>query len=197
MRQPTPSSLAALLLMAAPALAAPALALAAEALRPGTRAILVSDGTGAAPIRVGALTLAPADANGESAMEVTWVDALFGDHFLSMRPFKCLEGPEQLWCRAPYPYDNRRKISATDLTDLEYDLLFVWKPKGAYGIDLWNGVYYRLSVAADGTIAGELHDFDMNPLGVPPEAGNLRPLGPDDLTPGPDDGRWLPRIVIQ
>jgi hypothetical protein len=161
------------------------------------RAITLSDETGAPPIRVGALTLAPADEAGESAMEVTWDDALFGDYFLSMRPFKCLEGAAQLWCRAPYPYENRRMISATDLTDLEYDLLFVWKPKGAYGIDLWNGVYYRLSVAANGTIVGELFDFDMNPLGVPPDAGNLRPLGPDDLTPGPADGRWLPRIVIE
>ena len=70
-------------------------------------------------------------------------EEVFSDHFLSMRPFKCLESPEKHWCYVPYPYEISRKVSADDLTDLEYDLLFVWKGATEYGINLWNGVYYR------------------------------------------------------
>ncbi|PRY75360.1 hypothetical protein [Marivita geojedonensis] len=120
----------------------------------------------------------------------------FTDHFLSMRPFKCLEGPEKTWCHVPYPYMIRRDVSK-DLTDLEYDLLFLWKGATEYGIDMWNGVYYRLGVSDDGRIRGTLHEMDMNILSVPPDDGNMRPIREVDLEPGDADSHWLPELVIE
>ncbi len=130
----------------------------------------------------------------EGAYALTLEDAPFTDHFLSMRPFKCVEGPEMLWCHVPYPYEIKRDISV-EPTDLEYDFLFLWKKAGSYGIDMWNGVYYELS-EQDGNLVGSLHEMDMNVLSVPPEAGVLRPLKPTDLELGDPDSHWLPKLVI-
>jgi hypothetical protein len=126
---------------------------------------------------------------------VVMADAPFTDHFLSMRPFKCLEGPEKHWCHVPYPYEIERNI-ATDLTDLEYDFLFVWKEANEYGINMWNGVYYRLD-AGDGTLTGQLHEMDMDSLSAPPEAGNMRPVKASDLHESDPESHWLPRLVIE
>lgn len=120
----------------------------------------------------------------------------FGDHFLSMRPFKCLEGPDKHWCHVPYPYAIRRQVSAADLTDLEYDLLFLWKGAGEYGINMWNGVYYRLAIE-DGRISGALHEMDMDILSAPPAPGDLRPIAERDLHEADPEGHWLPRLVIE
>jgi len=182
-----------LLIAAMAALACPAAA--EDALAPGARTLSLIGGDGTA-MQVATLRLEAPDADGAQGFTIDWDDALFGDYFLSMRPFKCLEGPKQLWCRVPYPYEIAREIQPGDLTDLEYAALFVWKPKGDYGIDLWNGVYYALTAQADGTLTGALHDYDMNALGIPPDAGNLRPIGAHELTLGPDDGRWLPSLRI-
>lgn len=144
-----------------------------------------------ARIEVGALNL-----EADGTYRVVWDDTRFGDFFLSMRPFKCLEGPDKLWCRVEYPYDNNRRISDADLTDLEYDLLFVWKNARDYGIDMWNGVYYRLTT--DGTsLNGTLFEMDMNILASPPDDGGLRPIEPDMLDEGDPDSHWLPRLVIE
>ncbi len=127
---------------------------------------------------------------------VTWDDAQFGDHFLSMRPFKCLEGSEKYWCQVPYPYDIARQVTAEDLTDLEYDLMFLWKGATEYGINMWNGVYYRLDVDGD-RLVGRLHEIDMEPLGVPPEAGEMRPIRAADLHEADPDSHWLPVLIIE
>lgn len=127
---------------------------------------------------------------------ITWEDNKFGDHFLSMRPFKCLEGPEKYWCRVPYPYEIKRTVSADDLTDLEYDLLFLWKGATEYGINMWNGVYYRLSIVGE-AIVGEIHEMDMDTLSAPPEEGNTRPVTNEDLEPGDPESHWLPRLTIE
>lgn len=120
----------------------------------------------------------------------------FSDHFLSMRPFKCIDGAEKTWCHVPYPYAIARDIS-DELTDLGYDLLFLWKDKGEYGTDLWNGVYYQLELSDDGRIRGHLHEMDMNILSAPPDAGNMRPIRDIDLEPGEADSHWLPVVVIE
>ena len=127
---------------------------------------------------------------------LNWDESRFGDFFLSMRPFKCLQGPEKLWCRVPYPYSNRRSIQNGDLTDLEYDLMFVWKKAGEYGINMWNGVYYRLSQAGL-QLEGTMHEIDMNVIAAPPEDGNLRPIGPRETTETDPESHWLPRLVIK
>jgi len=121
---------------------------------------------------------------------------VFTEHFLSMRPFKCLEGPQKHWCHVPYPYEIRRDLS-DDLTDLEYDFLFLWKGATEYGINMWNGVYYQIEAQADGSMVGVLYDMDMDDLSVPPPAGELRPIREADLFEGDADSHWLPRLVIE
>ncbi|MEO1550254.1 MAG: hypothetical protein AAFR93_07445 [Pseudomonadota bacterium] len=127
--------------------------------------------------------------------KITMAAEPFTDHFLSMRPFKCLEGPEKHWCHVPYPYPIKRSV-AEDLTDLEYDFLFLWKGATEYGINMWNGVYYKLTARPDGGIEGVLHEMDMDILSAPPEAGNLRPVRDVDLEESDPDSHWLPRLVI-
>lgn len=127
---------------------------------------------------------------------ISWNDAVFTDHFLSMRPFKCIEGAEKNWCQVPYPYEIRRHVDAEDLTDLEYDLLFIWKGSSEYGINMWNGVYYRLALDGD-KITGQLHEIDMDTLSAPPPDGVLRPVRAQDLHESEADSHWLPEVVIR
>ncbi|MDO6485657.1 hypothetical protein [Shimia thalassica] len=121
---------------------------------------------------------------------------LFEDHFLSMRPFKCLEGNEKQWCYVPYPYANNRRIDSADLTDLEYDLLFLWRGASDYGINMWNGVYYSLSFEENHLI-GTLNEVDMDVLSAPPEDGEMRPIKSRDLHEADPDSHWLPGLIIE
>jgi hypothetical protein len=123
-------------------------------------------------------------------------DAPFTDHFLSMRPFKCLAGATKHWCHVPYPYDIARQVSAEDATDLEYDFLFLWKDATDYGIDMWKGVYYRITPESDRLI-GRLHEMDMNILSAPPAKGVLRPVRDIDIEESDPDSHWLPVLVIE
>lgn len=112
-----------------------------------------------------------------------------------MRPFRCLEGADKHWCHVPYPYEIKRDVSA-DLTDLEYDFLFVWKGATEYGINMWNGVYYKLT-EANGKVIGILHEMDMDSLSAPPPPGELRPVQPKDLHESDPESHWLPRLIIE
>ena len=166
-----------------------ALVIGAHAHADETRAVFLEDADGAR-IEVAALTI-----DDTGSYQVTMNDAPFTDHFLSMRPFKCLEGPDKHWCHVPYPYENRRNLSE-DLVDLEYDFLFLWKGATEYGINMWNGIYYKLA-EEDGRFIGQLHEMDMGILAVPPDAGNLRPVGKWDVEESDPDSHWLPRLVIE
>jgi len=139
--------------------------------------------------------IATLDIADDGGYGVTMATAPFGDHFLSMRPFKCLEGADKNWCHVPYPYEIARNI-AQDLTDLEYDFLFLWKKKTDYGIDMWNGIYYRIEDQGD-QMVGTLHEMDMDLLSAPPAAGITRPLRAQDIHPSDPDSHWLPRLVIE
>ena len=145
------------------------------------------------PIKVAQITFLKGS---DTAYSLSYDDTLFTDHFLSMRPFKCLEGPEKLWCRVPYPYEIKRQVTGEDLTDLEYELMFVWKNQGEYGIDLWNGVYYLLAPDGD-RLVGTMHEIDMNVLASPPEDGNLRPVTEGDLEEADEGSHWLPTLTIE
>lgn len=137
------------------------------------------------------------DAKGDEwTYKIKWRDERFGEHFLSMRPFRCLEGTEKYWCRIPYPYENRKTVSDRDLADLEYDIMFIWKGAAEYGINMWNGVYYKLAVDGD-RLVGRIHEIDMGKLSAPPEAGNLRPVRETDLEPGEVESHWLPTLVVE
>ncbi|MEM9589834.1 MAG: hypothetical protein AAF967_00680 [Pseudomonadota bacterium] len=153
------------------------------------RGVFLVDNAGT-ELRVATITV-----TGDS-YELIWDEGRFGDYFLSMRPFKCLEGPDKLWCRVPYPYEIRRSLQDGDLTDVEYDLMFVWKKTGEYGINMWNGVYYQLNETG-GQFEGKLNEIDMNVLAAPPENGNLRPIRPQDVTEADPESHWLPRLVIR
>lgn len=128
--------------------------------------------------------------------QIKWDTKQFENHFLSMRPFACLPGSEKLWCHTPYPYEIKRQISKGDVTDLEYDLIFVWKPKGEYGINLWNGVYYQLEATAFGW-KGTMQEYDLGVLGIPPEKGELRPILEDDLHEANVEDHFLPFVEIR
>lgn len=160
----------------------------------GARKIMLETADGARHI-VADITFTDAG-DGRDSYVIDWDDTRFGDHFLSMRPFKCMEGDTKYWCRVPYPYENKREVSAEDLTDLEYDLLFLWKGVGEYGINMWNGVYYDLTLDGD-RLTGQIHEMDMDILSAPPDAGDLRPVGEHDLEPGEPEGHWLPIVVIE
>jgi len=128
--------------------------------------------------------------------DVIWNDDVFGDYFLSMRPFKCVEGGEKLWCRVPYPYEIKREIGSGDLTDLEYDFLFVWKKANDYGIDMWNGVYYEIE-STDAGFAGQMSEFDLGRLAVPPAKGEFRPIRSDFLDEADPTSHLFPHLVIE
>jgi hypothetical protein len=131
------------------------------------------------------------------AFAISMADGLFKDHFLSMRPFKCLEGVTKFYCHLPYPYAVKGVISEGDLTDLEYALLFVQKEPQAYGINLWYGVYYKMALQTGGAISGALHDVDMDLLASPPAAGEMRPIKHSDIAASPPDANWLPTLTIE
>jgi len=158
----------------------------------GNKTVLLHPAEGE-PIPIGEVAFG---AGQDGAYALRYDDSLFTDHFLSMRPFKCLEGADKLWCRVSYPYEIKRLASESDLTDLEYELMFVWKNQGEYGIDLWNGVYYVLALDA-GQLIGTMHEFDLNILASPPETGNLRPVNEDDLEEADADSHWLPKLTIE
>lgn len=146
-------------------------------------------------VNVATLSTTAAETGGVD-YKIEWNRSLFDDHFLSMRPFKCLPGNKKLWCHTPYPYEIKRHLSSDDFTDLEYDLVFVWKPEAEYGIDLWNGVYYQLE-STDFGWKGVMHDYDLDNLSVPPPAGELRPILEKDLHEASVEDHFLPFIEIR
>ncbi|MGP6089460.1 hypothetical protein [Antarctobacter jejuensis] len=156
----------------------------------GSRAVYLEDAQGHRQ------HIADVSFDAEGRYSVTMQAAPFTDHFLSMRPFKCLEGPDKHWCHVPYPYPIARQVGPEDLTDLEYDFLFLWKGASDYGIDMWNGVYYRLT-EEEGRLVGRLHEMDMGLLAVPPAEGVMRPLRDVDLEQSDPGSHWLPVLVIE
>lgn len=142
-------------------------------------------------------TFKPAAKPGRIAVDVKLIDKPFQDEFLSMRPFRCLPDSKEMWCYLEYPYANAREISADDLQDLEYLLLFLFKPPKGYGIDAWNGLYFKLSLGADGNLTGVVHETDMNVLAVPPDEGVTRPISHGALTETSPDTHRFHKIEIR
>lgn len=121
----------------------------------------------------------------------------FSEHFLSMRPFRCITGDTEWYCHLPYPYDLRGTVSGDDLTDLEYSLLFIRKLPSEFGIDAWNGLYYDLVLNADGTISGRLLEGDLNVLASPPGEPLARPIDTGSFIEGDSSKRSFPEVVIE
>lgn len=122
----------------------------------------------------------------------------FGEYFLAMRPFRCLAGPMQRLCWFPV---NREEqvISATDLAPLEYALMFMRTKPASMHLNPFDGVYYKMAWAGD-RLTGVVQDVDMDPFITPdavPLERRIRPLRPQDLSPGDPRSHWLPLLTIE
>lgn len=168
-------------------------ALAAELPKGKASIILVAaDG---AKLKIGSVQFTP---EGDGAKIDVALDAPeFAEEFLSMRPFRCLAGAKETWCHLAYPYTWNGHVTADDLIDLEYALLFLFKPPAGYGIDAWNGLYFKLAIAEDGSIAGDLHEADFNVLAVPPDKSVLRPIPHSALTATSPEAHRFARVEIR
>lgn len=176
------------------AFAIPGAALAGPALPEG-RKVIALVGLGGDRLEIGHVTFTK---DGDiAAFDIRIEAPEFAEQFLSMRPFPCLAGAKETWCHLAYPYDLKRRISSSDLTDLEYALLFLFKPPTGYGIDPWNGLYFRLALADDGSIGGAVHDVNLAPLGVPPADRSARTIMPSELTPSDPATHRFARIEIR
>ncbi len=169
-------------------------AAAGSALPEGLKTIVLIGESGAR-VEIGAVTFTR---DGDAATFEINLDAKrFQDEFLSMRPFSCLPDAKQMWCHLAYPYDLKRRVTADDLIDLEYALLFLFKPPNGYGIDPWNGLYFKMALEADGAITGTLHDVNLDPLGTPPADRSARTIQFGDLTKSDTASRRFHRVEIK
>jgi hypothetical protein len=134
--------------------------------------------------------------NDKIRYEITFDKTVFSDEFLSMRPFKCIRKPKQMICHLIYPYKKQGYINNNDLTDLEYDLLFLHKTPNEYGINAWNGLYYDLNLSGNG-INGVLKEVDLNVLAAPPEDDNLRAITEDMLYEADPEIHLFPKLTIE
>lgn len=143
--------------------------------------------------RLGSVELKP-DADGWR-FEFILEDAGFSEQFLSMRPFKCLDG-ETMFCRLAYPYSKNNRISSNDWRDLEYEFLFIARSPKDYGIDPYNGRYYVLS-EHNGKLIGEPKAVDLNILAAPPDSGVTYPITEAELDFIEVERERFVRLVIE
>lgn len=116
------------------------------------------------------------------------------EHFLAMRPFKCLAGARQQLCWFPYT-QVAQEIVGNDYTPLEYALMFLHTKPHALHVNSGNGLYYRLT-RTDRGLVGQLHDVDMDPI-VVPRADRERPIKPAMLSLAEPLSHWLPVLLIE
>lgn len=134
-------------------------------------------------------------ADGSITVQLHMETERFTDHFLSMKEFKCLEGPEVM-CHVPYPYRNPGRITPSNFAWLEHQLLFLFKQPRDFGAKLWNGLYFRFERDAEGLV-GLPQAIDLNLISAPPDDLSTPPYGVgqrDDVAPG---ARWISRLIIR
>ena len=135
-------------------------------------------------------------ADGSTAVSVDLDNSAFSEHFLSMRPFRCIENEKEWFCYLEYPYDLRQLITKDDLSDLEYQLLFIKKSPSQFGIDAWNGLYYKLELQSDGSITGVLLEGDLNVLQSPPDEKYSKPVDLGEFIEADKAKRLFPKLRI-
>jgi len=134
-------------------------------------------------------------ADGRSAFALQLDPAAFQDFFLSMKEFKCVQAPAEVFCHVPYPYPQPGSVAPGDLAWLEHSLLFMFKTPSEFGAKLWNGVYYQLRPQGDGLV-GTPQAVDLNRISAPPAQAGVPPFRPalrDDIAPS---ARWFNRLSI-
>lgn len=127
--------------------------------------------------------------------QVTIIDKPFDNQFLSMRPFQCIMGNAQVMCHLPYPYAKKSLVLDNDLSSLSLDLLFLHKSSSEYGINLWNGIYYKLELI-DNVIVGTAFEVDMNLIASPPDNANT-PFSDDEIFKADLSNYVYPKIIIK
>ena len=142
----------------------------------GSRQISL-EGPGGEVLTIGTIELVAAATGTDFKLEMD--DTKFSDQFLSMRPFKCIDG-DTMVCRLEYPYTKGNTYRPEAPYDLEYEFLFIVRSPTEYGIDPYNGRYFRISREGD-ELVGKVYAVDLNLLAVPPEDGVLYPLTEDLL----------------
>lgn len=144
---------------------------------------------------LGMVSFAPTPQPPEVAFTVRLNTAVLQDFFLSMREFKCLPAAE-VTCVVPYPYAQPGKVTPTDLSWLEHNLLFLFKQPTDYGAKLWNGVIFKFAVTPD-ALVGSPQAVDLNLMSAPPDNLNRPPFGPMEREPYPPGTRWLSGLRIE
>jgi hypothetical protein len=146
-------------------------------------------------IPIGSIQFEPRG-DGSIAFVVSMDHSKFTDHFLSMKEFKCLTGPAEIFCHVPYPYPQPGTISARDLSWLEHSLMFLFKLPNEFGAKLWNGVYFRFESTEQGLV-GRPQAIDLNRISAPPLIPGRPPYGAanrDDIAAG---ARWIESLAIE
>jgi len=132
---------------------------------------------------------------GQLSYDLHFNEEHFGDYFLSMRPFRCID-VGRLICRQPYPYALERILTEGNLKPLEYDLLFIARKQGDYGIDAYNGRYYSLEKTNTG-YRGTIKAVDLNILAAPPDEGVTFPISEEDLDEIEPISVQFPKLIIE
>lgn len=162
----------------------------------GTRRIVLHDRDGG-QTAIGKVTFTPGSKPGDRIAFVVDVDHdRFKDFFLSMKEFKCLEVPTEVYCHVPYPYQQPATVTADDLTWLEHQLLFMFKAPRDFGARLWNGVYYQLQLTDQGLV-GKPQAVDLNQISAPPADTTIPPYGAAERSDIAPDVRWFNKLTIQ
>ncbi len=160
----------------------------------GSRQVLLH-GRDGSRIALGEVVFTP-QADGRSAFALKLRHEPFKDFFLSMKEFKCVESPSEIFCHVPYPYPQPGTVSGTDLAWLEHALLFMFKTPADFGAKLWNGVYFKLTPTERG-FEGRPQAVDLNRISAPPDKPGIPPYRPalrDDIAAG---ARWFGRLTIE
>jgi len=144
---------------------------------------------------IGEVRFVAAD-DGRYGIDVNVSSDSFNDHFLSMRPFKCIDGSAEWFCHQPYPYTLNNVVTATDVSDLEYHLLFIRKSPKDFGIDAWDGLYFKLAQQDDGLWHGRLLEGDLNVLQSPP-ANDEKPIELSEFIDADIDRRRFVRLLLK
>lgn len=160
-----------------------------------TEARVLLSGKEGEPLDIGQITFAD-NGDGQFGIDVEIDSDTFNNHFLSMRPFECIDDAAEWYCYQPYPYELNNVVTVDDVSDLEYQLLFIRKTQKEFGIDAWNGMYFKLAQNDDGQWRGKMLEGDLNVLQSPPE-GNTKPIDLSEFIEADPDIRRFTEITLQ
>jgi hypothetical protein len=158
-------------------------------------------------IALGTVLFTP-QAGGRSSFVLSMEYSPFVDHFLSMKEFKCLQGPDEVLCHVPYPYKNPATVrttattvtnadaSAGDYAWLEHQLLFLFKQPRDFGAKLWNGLYFHFEPDGQGLV-GRPQAVDLNLISGPPDDLQTPPYAPQLRDAVASGSHWIDHLLIR